>query len=338
MQKYLLVGPRLSNKNKDIGGTTILMDLFDDYLNENKFEYHVVATNKYKNQIANLFYVIFHVAVNVRKFDVVIGNAAINFLKYISPILLIITKLSNKKYVLRKFGGNLDRQYDDASFLAKKSFDFTFKYSDLIFVETKMIQQYLRSKTSRDIHLFPNNRKSSVDSPKVKNNNKYVFISQIKKEKGINEVFAANKFLKNKIYSFGPIHDNDIELDEYYLGVVKPTDVPSILNNSSLLILPTYWEGEGYPGIILEALASGVPVISTNYRAIPEIIDDKKSGILLDNGNYEELLAAISYIENESNFNILSKNALRQFRLNFETNMVHKNVLEVLEKVCLDIN
>ena len=56
--------------------------------------------------------------------------------------------------------------------------------------------------------------------------------------------------------------------------------VPGILNNSTALVLPSYWEAT--PTVVLEAMACGVPVISTRVGDIPYIIRNRETGLLID--------------------------------------------------------
>jgi glycosyltransferase involved in cell wall biosynthesis len=64
------------------------------------------------------------------------------------------------------------------------------------------------------------------------------------------------------------------------LGARNHAEIPRILSDSSALILPSYWEG--LPTVVLEAMASGVPVISTRVGDVPQIIEHRKTGFLMD--------------------------------------------------------
>jgi len=70
---------------------------------------------------------------------------------------------------------------------------------------------------------------------------------------------------------YGPILENIEVLN--YKGVLFGDEVIKKLQEYDVLVLPTFWETEGYPGIILEAFSLSKPVISTNFRAIPEFVD-----------------------------------------------------------------
>jgi len=46
-------------------------------------------------------------------------------------------------------------------------------------------------------------------------------------------------------------------------------------------VLPTYYDTEGHPGVLIEAMHAGVPVISTQVRTFPELITNGVNGFLV---------------------------------------------------------
>ncbi|MEM7592994.1 MAG: glycosyltransferase family 1 protein [Cyanobacteria bacterium P01_A01_bin.83] len=72
-----------------------------------------------------------------------------------------------------------------------------------------------------------------------------------------------------------------------YLGY---QDLPDIISNALALILPTFWEGFGLP--VLEAMACGTPVITSNLASLPEITGD--AAILIDPYNTLTLTDAMT--------------------------------------------
>jgi len=80
--------------------------------------------------------------------------------------------------------------------------------------------------------------------------------------------------LQKRLSTFG----NRISLE--VLGPRNHAAVPALLNESNGLILPSYWEG--MPTVVLEAMASGVPVISTRVGDVPQLLEDRKTGFLID--------------------------------------------------------
>ncbi|HHF58962.1 MAG TPA: glycosyltransferase family 1 protein, partial [Thermoplasmatales archaeon] len=83
-----------------------------------------------------------------------------------------------------------------------------------------------------------------------------------------------------------------LDIDDYveFLGYVPDKDLPELYRSSDLLILPSI-TGESFGITLLEAMASGLPVIGTNVGGIPEII--KGCGKIVDLGKPNQLSRAI---------------------------------------------
>lgn len=68
-------------------------------------------------------------------------------------------------------------------------------------------------------------------------------------------------------------------------------DVPQVLQDLDILVLPSLWEG--LPNVILEAMASGLPVVATGVGGVPEIVVDNVTGFLVPPRQPEALSNAI---------------------------------------------
>jgi glycosyltransferase involved in cell wall biosynthesis len=76
-------------------------------------------------------------------------------------------------------------------------------------------------------------------------------------------------------------------------GELAGDDLASAYDEADVFVLPTLFEGYGMA--VAEALARGLPVISTNTGAIPDLLSDG-AGLLLDVGNGDQLEAALSRV------------------------------------------
>jgi len=102
----------------------------------------------------------------------------------------------------------------------------------------------------------------------------------------------------------------DLEISDHvnFLGNLKSTK--EVLNISDLFILPSSSESFGLAA--LEALACGVPVISTNSGGIPEVVEHGKSGFLSKAGNFEEMgQNALNIISDNQTHNKFKSNAIK---------------------------
>jgi glycosyltransferase involved in cell wall biosynthesis len=78
-------------------------------------------------------------------------------------------------------------------------------------------------------------------------------------------------------------------------GYVTEDDLPAIYGGASLFVYPSFYEGFGIP--VLEALACGVPTITSNLSSMPEVAGN--AGLLFDPNNVEELTKAMMLVLNE---------------------------------------
>lgn len=90
-----------------------------------------------------------------------------------------------------------------------------------------------------------------------------------------------------------------LNLGNYVLltGEKPHGDIPIWLAASDVFAFPSLTEG--FPTVILEAMASGLPIVATNITGLPEIIEDGKNGLLVEPKNPQLLGEAILKILND---------------------------------------
>lgn len=81
-----------------------------------------------------------------------------------------------------------------------------------------------------------------------------------------------------------------------FLDYVPYSQLPRLLKNAIALVFPSLWEGFGLP--VLEAMACGTPVITSNISSLPEVAGD--GAILVNPYNTEEITAAMQTIATDS--------------------------------------
>jgi glycosyltransferase involved in cell wall biosynthesis len=132
-----------------------------------------------------------------------------------------------------------------------------------------------------------------------------LFVGQLGARKGVPELLAALSRLEadSGDWSLTMAGDGDIEGSKTlarelgilhrvtFTGWLDSPEVHNLLDSSDVLILPS--RAEGLPMAIVEAFAFGVAVIASSVGAIPEIVVDRKSGLLVSPGEVGELEQAI---------------------------------------------
>lgn len=330
---FLLIGPRFPKSSEKIGGAVVLFEDLIEYCKKENIDFKVIDNNKlnYQNTLVGYIKILYSIMISIRKAQhVSLHGTATSFL-YIAPLAVLMASILNKRISLRKFAGNFDEIYFSSKFIKRKIFYHTLKNADFLFFETKNLVDKFSFLNSR-VHWWPNSRFEGAGKIKKEEfSKKFVFISHVKKTKGIYEFIEASKKF-DETYTFdvyGPIMDPDLNPDFFrktnlnYRGILEPNEVEKTLSNYDVLVLPTYHEGEGYPGIIIESFAAGIPVISTNWKSITEIVQNNYNGLLVQIKNSDELYSAIASFDN-LNYSSFSKNAARSFS-NFNSKFVYSN-------------
>ena len=139
--------------------------------------------------------------------------------------------------------------------------------------------------------------------PEEKEKIKFLFISRIMKEKGIDQYLETAKYITKK-YRNTEFHILGFCEQEYeetlnklqeekiicYHGLQK--DVIPFLKECSCLIHPSYYP-EGMSNVLLEASASGRPVITTNRSGCREIVEDGQTGFIVNQKDSKDLIEKV---------------------------------------------
>ncbi len=112
-------------------------------------------------------------------------------------------------------------------------------------------------------------------------------VAELKKQEVPIHFFKAGVDFNSAQKQF--IHSHDLTSHVSYVGQVDQTTLIELYNAADCLLAPSVYEGFGFT--ILEAMASGTPVITANVTAMPEVAGD--AAILVDPLNVEEITQAV---------------------------------------------
>ena len=319
-KKIILIGPMYIKDMRNAGGVTVLFEQLLEDLRELGVEHLAINSNKsaYRNIAETFFVVMKTLLVNMRKYDHVSIHGTANHYIMIAPFMIFFARLFGKSVSLRKFAGNFNEIYENGGAVKKGLIKYVLTKADLSFFETKYLVEYFKT-FNPNTFWFPNvRRRPEKSAPKSDFKRRFVYISHLKDEKGTQELLEACKRLDERfdVKIYGPVHEAKYT-PEYvarynttYEGALTPTEVVEKLREADVLVLPSH--REGYPGIVIEAYSVGRPVLVTNLPAIAEIVEEDKTGVLVEPKNVDALVEGF-YKFTEETYPQMSQNAYEAF-------------------------
>jgi glycosyltransferase involved in cell wall biosynthesis len=124
---------------------------------------------------------------------------------------------------------------------------------------------------------------------------------------------------------------NEINLQDrvVFTGAIDENDISSIYKGADLLVLPSLYEGFGL--VLLEAMASGTPVVASNVSSIPEVVGDAAK--LFDPYDVEDIYDTIYTVASDSNLREkMRKEGIERARL-FSWKKMAQETLRIYEEV-----
>lgn len=118
-----------------------------------------------------------------------------------------------------------------------------------------------------------------------------------------------------------------LEKQVKFLGYVTYEELPGIMQKAIALVFPSLWEGFGLP--VLEAMACGTPVITSNISALPEVAGD--AALLVNPYNTREITTAMETVSDPKMGKYLSQLSLKQAS-NFSWEKTGKSTVEIIHK------
>lgn len=176
----------------------------------------------------------------------------------------------------------------------------------------------------------------------------FLMISRLINSKGVNEFYEAAKIVHNKYPDvkfklIGSFDDNidsittalyaEIQSGEVIEYIGQVDDVRSYIKDASILVLPSYY-GEGVPRCILEGMAMGRAIITSNSVGCRETVDDSPSGIngfLVPIKNIPILVSRMEhYINNTKDIILYGINGRNFAKQKFDVNLVNSEMLKIM--------
>ncbi len=307
-KRILTVGPSFD----DPGGISAVSKMLNEYMKaEGRPVDHLdsrIEGTFFKKQLFTFFsYVKFLKVLIFHRYSLVHIHSSANHSFYRKIYYIVLSKLARKRVVLHVHPG---RFYD--FYKAKKKF---FRYlirkvlglPDVVIVLSAGIKEKFQKILPEEklvvLHNPVNN--ANFRYQKEKKEKVILYLGWFLREKGVFDIVNAipEVIAKEPTAKFVFCGTNEIEkLRSFFENTsykrqvsvrewVQGDDKTDILAQSTLLLLPSYTEG--FPNVILEAMASCLPIITTPVGAIPEILQEGKNCLYIQPGDVGSLIEKI---------------------------------------------
>lgn len=327
------------------GQTVKTREMFNELVDDGRFKVLKADTYCMKKSVTVLFS---ELLILFKNNDKIIICLSWNGYHKILPLLVILTMIFHRKLYDVVIGGSRQKYLANSCF-----YRYLSRKIKKIYVESSvMVKEYNNLKITNVLYM-PNFKNIELVKKNVDFKSKVVLpictFSRVCKEKGIEDaieaVKQANKILKEKSLSltiFGNVEKDYerifIEIEKSfppflkYGGVIPYKHSSIVLANYYMLLFPTYWDSEGFPGTIIDAFAAGLPVIASDWNRNPEILEEGKTGFIVPVHDVDALAARLVYsVEHIEEIGEMRKNCLNKFEL-----YLPYNAMKVLKEDLFD--
>lgn len=270
--------------------------------------------------VSNFIYVFWGLAIRLvfHKPDVIHLTSSASLGLFGDSTIVLLSKLSHVPIITHWHFGRIPKLSEQKNWEWKMLCNLVNKSNRSIVIDNASYTTLLKTGHSNIVNI-PNpishniEQKAKIihDQYFKRPNGKIIFVGHVIKAKGVFELVEAclTNFSINELLLIGPYEPNmKKELMKIankrdngtWLKLIGPLDKDLVLEqmcNSSILALPSYTEG--FPGVVIEAMAMGCAIIATEVGAISEMIDsksDKPCGICVPIHDIEILKKAIEIL------------------------------------------
>lgn len=266
----------------------------------------------------------------LRKSDVFIIAPADNGFKVFIPILSFFNRFYRRRILYVVIGGFLP----DLLRAKPRYIKMVNKFFG-VFAQTKNILNDLEKLGVKHLEILSNPKRLNTrkESDVIINTDKHIKVcifSRIYADKGVEDAIAAvniankalgGKFINLDLYGLVPAFYKE-RLEEMtrqnegvvcYKGIIDYDKTVETLKDYFVMLFPTYYHGEGFPGNVIDAYNSALPMIATDWLYNSDVVLNGKTGLLVPVKNPQELANAIVKLYNNRELQLeLAKNSLRE--------------------------
>lgn len=346
MKKVLMIGP-----DREVqGGISAVVNNYYNAGLENKVELTYISTmvdgSKFqKLKVAISSFIKF--GKEIRKNNAIVHvhmSSRASF--YRKSLFILFAKLKERKVIIHMHGSEFEKFYkEECNKLQKKYVQYIFNKSEIVLALSQEWKEILSKITHKDKIIVMHN--AIVIPPKQRKNDKkdktnILMLGRLGKRKGTYDLLKIIPELIKKYPNVQFLLGGDGDVDNVkriceergiqnnvkLLGWVKGDDKIKYLREADIFVLPSYHEG--MPMAILEAMAYGLPIVSTFVGGIPQVINNGKEGLLINAGDTNSLRNSLDIlISNYELRRTMGEQAYKRVHEYFNLEKIINNLLDV---------
>lgn len=269
-------------------------------------------------------------------------------------IIVLLLKILRQNIVVHYHNkGISDKQNNFFDDLLYRIF---FKNIKVILLTKQLYKDIKKYVNIKNIYYCPNGiplQKNFSCAYSKNNNNDFniIFLSNMMIGKGVLDLLYACKILKDRKKTFkchfiGKWSDinesffkekiHKLGLDDFVrtYGAIYGKEKNKFYENANLFVFPTYYHNECFPLVLLEAMEHGLPCISTNEGGIEDIIDNNKTGFIVEKKSPKLLANKIEYcIDNPNICEKMGKEGRKKFLEEYTIKTFENNMKSILNNI-----
>jgi glycosyltransferase involved in cell wall biosynthesis len=300
MSQLLIAGINLHNSPK--GGEHYKNHLIHDFLISTT-PTTTLDTHHWRRKPLVLFELFYFLIIRKNWDKIFLSITSQSALKVIK-LAVLLNRVNSKKIVFFVVGGNLPRLMNPKTVILINSLN------RLVVQGEKIKKELVDLGVNNRIDVLPNFKKVEQIEI-VKKELKFVYIGTITKSKGVFDIINAIENLRIPFHFYGPM---DLDKEDQILFESKLTEeieykgYLNILNNEieayrilseyTVLVFPSYYPGEGFPGVFIDAFIAGLPIITTNWNMNEEIVIHGFNGKIINVQDVQGLRDAAIWYQN----------------------------------------
>jgi glycosyltransferase involved in cell wall biosynthesis len=281
-------------------------------------------------------------------YDILHIHCASDVSFYRKSLFVLLGKILQKKIVFHVHGGDFDKFYYQSSSVAQSYIRKIFSSCDRVIVLSKywehFFQKIIPGKQVDVLHngVYAEDFSSCQTAPE--NIHKFLFMGRLTRDKGVYDLLeAVNKLVNQhqyrslRFYLAGNgetdkvidyLKQHNLTENVKLLGWIDEKEKVEWLSKTDTLLLPSYLEG--LPMCIIEAMAAGKIIVSTNVGGIPDLIKENENGFLINPGDVEDLVAKIMHvIDHPENMLTISDNNRKKIALSYDLPTIHNCLFDM---------